>query len=414
MFGTSLPPSPDSRSYCWVIVLAGVFGLLASLGLGRFALGMMLPAMGTGLQLEYSQMGLISTVNFCGYLCAVLWCGRLGSLLGARRLIFLALVLVGASMVLVGRMDSYGWIVVLYGVTGVGSALANVPIMALISNWFEPGRRGRAAGLCVMGNGLGLLLSGKVVPTLNLLGGGWRLSWLVLGGVVLLIALLCLVLIRDSPTSGQPAMATSRPGPTKPYVRQKWKMPRSILHCAAIYFLFGFTYVIYITFLVTSLVQERGLSEEAAGDLWSWVGLLSLGSGPLLGYLSDLHGRKSSLMLVFTIQTAAYLLVALKLPMASVYLSVFCFAIVAWSVPSIMAALVGDYAGPQGAAAAFGFVTFVFGIGQIAGPAIAGELAEATTGFSTSFFMAAIFTVLAAAFSQRLPDCHKSGGGNED
>lgn len=397
-------PAPRNRSYCWVIVVAGVLGLFASLGLGRFSLGMMLPAMGKGLDLSYAQMGLISTINFCGYLGAVLFCGKLTTLWGARRLIFLALALVGGSMVMVGCTTSYVGIMLMYCLTGIGSALANVPVMALISTWFEPGRRGRAAGLCTMGNGFGLLFSGRAIPVLNAFADDWRLSWLVQGGVVLLIALLCLVLVRNAPTAMPVTPATMRSernggdgGCRILAIR------RQILHCAAIYFLFGFAYVIYITFMVTSMVQERGLTERAAGELWSWVGLLSLVSGPIFGYFSDRFGRRSSLMLVFSIQTAAYLLVALKLPMASLYLSITCFAVVVWSVPSIMAALVGDYAGPQGAAAAFGFVTFTFGIGQIAGPAIAGMLAESTSSFSTSFFMAAAFALAAVVLSSMLP-----------
>ncbi|WP_136810617.1 MFS transporter [Desulfosediminicola flagellatus] len=397
-------PRSESRSYCWVIAFAGFLGLLASLGLGRFSLGMMLPGMGAGLGLDYAQMGLISTVNFCGYLVAVLLCGRLSSILGARVLIFLALLLVGASMSLVGLSSSLVVIIVLYCLTGIGSALSNIPIMALISTWFEPGRRGRAAGLCVMGNGLGILLSARLVPALSGTGSDWRLSWLVLGGVVLAIAFCCVLLIRNSRNSSpmkEQGKQQVRSGRLTESL--KGKNRKLILRCAAIYFLFGFTYVIYITFMVTSLVQERGLSEQAAGDIWSWVGLISLGSGPLFGYLSDKYGRKFALMLVFSIQTAAYLLVAMKWPMISVYVSVVCYGLVAFSVPTIIAALIGDFTGPQGVASVFGFVTFTFGIGQIAGPAIAGSLAEITTSFSSSFFMASSLTIIAVFLCYGLP-----------
>ena len=98
---------PKGSSYRWIIVLAGIAGLFASLGLGRFSFGMMLPAMGEGLALSYSQMGLISTINFCGYLMAVLLCGVLTARFGARLLIAIALMLVAFSMVLVGFSSSY-------------------------------------------------------------------------------------------------------------------------------------------------------------------------------------------------------------------------------------------------------------------------------------------------------------------
>ena len=93
--------------------------------------------------------------------------------------------------------------------------------------------------------------------------------------------------------------------------------------------------------------------------------------------------------MVFSLQTLAYLLVASGLPGLFLYLSIFFFGIVAWSIPSIMAAAVGDYVGARNAPAAFGLVTFIFGFGQIAGPSVAGILAEKTGGFSSSFIMAA-------------------------
>lgn len=405
-------PSDDfsQRSYHWVIVLAGIVGLFASLGLGRFSLGMMLPAMGEGLSLSYGQMGVISTLNFCGYLAAVLFAGKMTQWLGSRYLISMALFTVGISMILVGCTEKYSLIAFLYFVTGVGSALSNVPIMALVSVWFDAARRGRVAGLFVTGNGLGILFSGKSVPAINHYANNWQSSWQLLGGVVLLVSLLCLFLIRNRPQARKKEIPLSKESSEK---NQKNRTAtgnlKLLLHCGGIYFLFGFSYVIYVTFMVTSLVQERGITEQAAGDLWSWVGLLSLISGPLFGYISDKFGRKTGLVSVFLIQTTAYLLIAAPLPMATVYLSICCFSIVAWSIPSIMAALVGDYYGPEKSAAMFGYVTFIFGIGQIIGPAAAGYLAEFTHSFSTSFFMAGIAAAVAIVFSWLLPATNSTG-----
>jgi MFS family permease len=156
----------------------------------------------------------------------------------------------------------------------------------------------------------------------------------------------------------------------------------------SVYFLFGYTYVIYATFIVTTLVRERGFSETIAGNFWSWVGFLSLFSGPVFGTLSDRLGRKAGLMIVFAFQMLAYLLVAAPLPHLFLYVSIVCFGIVAWSIPSIMVAAVSEYVGPDKALAAFGFITFIFGLGQIIGPSIAGVLAERTGSFSSSFAMA--------------------------
>lgn len=86
--------------YGWVVVGTGTLAIFAALGLGRFALGMLLPSMAASLPLSYDEMGYIGTGNFIGYLVAVLVSGRLAGRLGARRMIAGGLLLVGGSMLL--------------------------------------------------------------------------------------------------------------------------------------------------------------------------------------------------------------------------------------------------------------------------------------------------------------------------
>ena len=58
----------NKSHYGWIIVLTGMAVVFSCLGLGRFSLGMLLPSMGISLILNYSQMGLIGTGNFVGYM----------------------------------------------------------------------------------------------------------------------------------------------------------------------------------------------------------------------------------------------------------------------------------------------------------------------------------------------------------
>ena len=404
--------------YGWVIVFTGTLCILACLGFGRFALGMLLPSMASTLHLSYSQMGFISTANFVGYLSSVLISGFLPMRVGARRLIFFALLLVGISMILVSRAKSFEHVLALYFLTGIGSGASNVPVMGLVSHWFASTLRGRAAGFIVIGSGFAIIISGKLIPFVNSLVGqeGWRVSWLVLGCTVLVIAFIGLLLLRNKPE--EKGLRPIGSDDTAPFYSQLIdKMTTNvykkgvIYHLGAIYFLFGYTYVIYATFIVTTLVNERGFPETVAGNFWSWVGLLSLASGPVFGTLSDKLGRKTGLMVVFFLQMLAYLLVATKLPGAFLYLSIGFYGIVAWSIPSIMAAAVGDYVGARKAGQAFGLVTFIFGFGQIIGPAVAGILAEKTGSFSGSFYMAALFAgaaILLTAFLKRPGAAHKT------
>ena len=139
--------------YGWVIVGTGTLCIFASLGLGRFALGMLLPSMSETLNLSYAQMGFISTANFSGYLVSVLVSGFWAVRLGSRMLIVISLVVIGVSMILISRAESFLYLLFLYTLTGIGSGASNVPMMGLVANWFARKIRGRAAGFMVIGSG---------------------------------------------------------------------------------------------------------------------------------------------------------------------------------------------------------------------------------------------------------------------
>jgi MFS family permease len=378
--------------------------------MGRFALGMLLPSMGQALALSRADMGTISTANFIGYMLAVALGGRMVARFGARRTIIMGLALVGSTMMAVAHAEGFTQVLCLYLLTGFGSGAANVPMMGLIAHWFGRRMRGRAAGFVVIGSGVAMAVSGVLIPAINAARGaeGWRLSWMVIGVVVLVAALVDWVVLRNHPSeldlepvSAAPLASPLDTAPCRaaPVVSRR----RILAHLGALYAAFGFTYVIYATFIVTTLVQERGFPESTAGWFWSWIGVLSLASGPVFGTLSDRMGRGKGMIFVFSFQTVAYLLVALPLPEPFLYVSILLFGLALWSIPSIMAAAVGDYLGPEHAASAFGTITVAFAIGQIIGPALAGRMADTWGSFSGSFAMASAIAALAVVGAAFLP-----------
>ena len=104
----------------------------------------------------------------------------------------------------------------------------------------------------------------------------------------------------------------------------------------------------------------------------------------------------------------------LPLMAASLALAVGCYGVTVWSVPSIMTAVAADLAGPRNAAAAFGFITFIFGLGQMSGPVVAGALAEGSGHFASSFALSAALAALAAGLALALrvgPRAGPASGG---
>ncbi|MBI5018424.1 MAG: MFS transporter [Deltaproteobacteria bacterium] len=399
--------------YGWVIVLTGAMALFSCLGLARFAFGMILPSMGKALQLGYDQMGYIGTANFVGYLLSVALAPRFLRRPGARRTIAGALALIGACLILIGRSTTFATVLGLYFLTGLGTGLVNVPMMVLAGQWVSRTLRGRAIGCMATGNGVGIIFSGFVVPAFNrgLGAEGWRTAWIVLGVLSLAISCVAALLLRDSPSEmGLEPLGAGPPVPPAGVgaTPEPVDAVRIVVRLGVLYFLFGATYMIYGTFVVTSMVREYGLAEATAGRFWAWVGFFSLFSGPLFGALSDRIGRKWAIAAVFVVQTAAYALAGARLGVPALYGSVVLYGLAAWAIPTIMGAAVVDYLGPMRAAGAFSAITFFFAAGQTVGPAVAGWAAKASQSFSLSFVFAALLTTIGAVLAATLRPPHSA------
>ena len=150
--------------YGWIVIFMGLLTAIAAHGFGRMAYTIILPAMKDGLSFDYTQLGLLGTGNFIGYLTMAIIGGFLAARFGTRIVITLALVLMGITMILTGLANDFGFAFAMRLLTGLGNGAAYVPAMALGSAWFSIKRRGFATGIVSAGIGAGTLISGLVVP----------------------------------------------------------------------------------------------------------------------------------------------------------------------------------------------------------------------------------------------------------
>jgi MFS family permease len=394
----------ERSGYRWVILVVGTLVVFASLGLARFGYTIVLPAMQQGLSMDNTQAGVLATANLVGYLALSVIGGALASRFGPRAVIAAGLGIAGVAMILTGLVDTLVGAAAWRGLTGVGSGASNVPVMGLMAAWFSLRRRGLASGIAVAGSSLALIVLGPVVPpVLSAYGeSGWRVCWFGFGAAALLMAMLALLLLRNSPADlhREPA----EPGPQSPDSRPparplQWgavyRSP-AVWHLGLVYVAFGFSYIIYMTFFVKCLVAEGGYTQQAAGSLFMTMGWFSLFCGLIWGAVSDAIGRKAALVIVYLIHVTAFSLFGLWPTTAGFTVSAVLFGLSAWSIPAVTAAACGDMVGPRLAPAALGFVTLFFGVGQAIGPTVAGAVADAAHSLLPPMLLAAGVALLGA------------------
>lgn len=387
--------------YGWIVIFIGLLATIAAHGFGRMAYTIILPAMKDGLNFNYTQLGLLGTANFIGYLTMAIIGGFLAARFGTRIIITFALILMGITMILTGLSQSFGFAFAMRLLTGLGNGAAYVPAMALGSAWFAMQRRGFATGIVSAGIGTGTLISGLVVPLIlaSYGSGGWRFAWYILGGAVLLISGVVFVFVRSRPedkglhqvgTDDQdvaPPVADTSVKVTSLQWTAVYKMG-AVWYLGLVYFFYGLSYIIYMVFFAAYLIKEMGLGQEWAGGLWATVGGLSIFCGVIWGGISDRLGRSRGAALAYLVLGLSYIIYAVVKIKFGFYLSAVMFGLTAWSIPTIMAAAAGDFVGPRLAPAGLGFITLFFGIGQALGPALGGYLADVSRSFTIPFLVA--------------------------
>jgi sugar phosphate permease len=402
--------------YGWVVIFMGLLTTIAAHGFGRMSYTIILPAMKDGLDFNYYQLGLLGTGNFIGYLTMAIIGGFLAAQFGTRIVITVALVLMGATMILTGLAQSFGFAFSMRLLTGLGNGASYVPAMALGSAWFTMEKRGFATGIVSAGIGTGTLISGLVVPPILTAFGtnGWRFSWYFLGGAVLLISGIVFHFVRSNPqekglqqVGGEKDEAVhSDSSPPEEAKTPKLKATidsvikmGAVWYLGVVYFFYGLSYIIYMVFFAAYLVKEIGVSQEWAGGLWALVGGLSIFCGVIWGRISDLLGRSRGAALAYLVLALSYIIYALIRVDAGFYLSAILFGLTAWSIPTIMAAAAGDFVGPRLAPAGLGFITLFFGIGQALGPALGGYLADVSGSFTLPFLIAGGISLIGMVLS---------------
>jgi MFS family permease len=406
--------------YGWIVVFLGLLVTIGAHGFGRMSYTIILPAMKDGLGLSYTQLGLIGTGNLVGYLLMALVGGALAARWGSRLIISLSLTLMGVTIILTGLTQDFQSALAMRLLTGLGHGGAYVPAMALGSAWFVMKRRGFATGIVSAGIGGGTMIASLIVPlTLKAYGvEGWRYAWFFLGGGVLGIALIAGLFIRSRPAElglrlvGAEETGNGGTAPPPASKSLDWNLvyrKREMWYLGLVYSLFGFSYIIYMTFFAAYLVKEIGWSPGAASGLWALVGGISIFCGILWGGISDRLGRGRGAALVYFFLAVSYLIMALVKSNAGFYCSAVLFGLCAWSIPTIMAATAGDFVGSRLAPAGLGFVTLFFAAGQALGPWAGGYLADLTRSFTVPFLLAAGTSLIGGLLALGLKPAGRQG-----
>ena len=357
----------------WRATLAGLCATLVGIGLARFAYTPLIPALIEARWFAADDVVYLGAANLAGYLAGALLARPLAGWAPAPWVLRVMMLLATASAFACVAPVSYLWFFLWRFASGLSGGVLMVLAASIVMPHVPPNRRGLAGGVIFTGVGLGIVISGTMVP--YLLTFGLFETWLAMGALSLALTVIA--------WTGWPATPAA-PRKTTPAAR--WRPSRPLTALYAEYALNAVGLVPHMVFLVDFMVRGLGRGLETGAGFWVLFGLGALVGPVLAGHMGDRIGFGPALRVSFIIQAATVGWLAMAPDGTALVVS---SLVIGAFVPGIVPLVLGrvrELAPPDSAAqtGAWSLGTAAFAIGQ----------AGAAYGFSFLFAQTASYLLL--------------------
>ncbi len=353
------------------------------------------PLMQDQLRLSASQLGILLSAFYYGYVICMPAMGWLAERYGAKRVLAAGVVIWSVATLTTGFAGSFVTLLALRVLLGIGESVAFPCASKVLAHAVEVSRLGVANGVLsfgyLLGPAVGTLLGGYLMTVF-----GWRPVFIVFGAVSLLWLWPWSRIHIGRAMATKPLSVDSRPSFAQILQRRElWGA--SLGHFAS-----NYGYYFIVSWLPFYLIKSRGFSMGSMVAIASWAYLLNALSALVTGWLADrwIRAGRSPTIVYKGIMAANHLagiacmIGMVMLPGAGSIAALFLFEIVSGcSYPGLFA-IPQILAGPRASARWVGVQNAAGNVAGLIAPAITGILVDQTGLFDVAFAIAAGVNVL--------------------
>ena len=391
------------------IVLAGCLTLAIAMGIGRFAYTPIFPLMQAVLPFSDAYAGFLASSNYLGYLLGAILAGIIQW--GNRKVYYLKihLVLNIASTLAMGFSTQFSLWMVFRFISGVSSGLIFVLASSILLDFLTKHGRASWSGYFFSGTGLGIALTGVLVPILATYYT-WTEAWLGLGIVSTLMCFYIFKVVREDTF----ALFMEAPLKTGSLTAEESKQKQSIQHEVSesdidtsrnkrmlnwlilAYGCEGVGYIITGTFMV-AMVSETVAFTHASSISWTLVGLAAIPSCVLWAQLGARWGNFIAIKVAYVVQAVGIILPILSTNVAVIFIGAILFGGTFMGIATLVLSIARELF-PKESSRPIGYLTAAYGVGQIIGPIVAGILVSMTGNYVSAVIFAVLILLIGLAF----------------
>lgn len=364
------------------MLLTCVLGVVATIGIARFAYTPMIPEMAQGVGLSESVAGYLAAANYAGYLSGALLISFIHSLALKARLYKIGLLsAVLTSMAMALTTSEPVWYLLRY-LSGLSSSAGMLLGGGLLMHWLMKRNHKAELGIFFSGLGIGIVITAILAVIIKDIFT-WEQQWLIYGAVTLLLILPVWLWLPDF------SAEQSLP---KHHTRQI-PMPSSFMPVLQLaYFCAGAGYVISATFLITIAESIDALAGQG-WMIWLVAGLSCAPASALWDKVINITGQWQALFAAYLLNTLSILILLLSHQLVAVIISALIYGASFIGIVGMMLSMVGRLF-PDNPSRPMSRLTFSYGIAQVIAPAIVGLMAEYYGNFNNGLILTLIIMLI--------------------
>lgn len=357
-------------------MLAGIFSIIIGMGVARFAFTSLLPPM-LADYLSLTQVGVLASLNFAGYLAGALFSISLKNI--QTKIFFFRLGLfisITSSFVLATSHNELLWLIS-RTLAGFGSAMTFLVGSSIVMLKLNLENKTKAMGVYFSGIGLGIV-SSELLTQGILLKSSWESAWLWLSLVALLLSLYAYYILSFEKTPHSKEH--------KPKIDFSIFTPYVILLVLA-YFTEGVGFVIQGTFLPNIINSLEGL--EGFGNLgWLIVGVTGIPSSIFWMHLAHKYDNVNVIIAAMALQMLGVLIPTFT---ANIYANLLAAALYGSTFIGLVALFMnlGGQISQKNPVTLMGAMTAAYGIGQVTAPLYSVALIAHFGNYNTTLYLTA-------------------------
>ncbi|MDP2719782.1 MAG: MFS transporter [Dehalococcoidia bacterium] len=384
----------------WIIVGLCTFILFLTWG-GHYSFGVFLLPLTKYFDSSRTEISALVAVRgiISGVFC--LGAGTLSDKYGIKKVVFVGVVLTGVGWFFSAFVSELWQVYLFYSVVGgLGMSAIYVPIVAVISRWFNA-KRPLALGIVLSAFGIGQMLMPLIVSPL-VASYGWQFAFMIVGLMILVFGVPSIFFLKSSPEeiglTVDGAKVKVKENPSGPQVEaiaaNNWTRKEAsgtlpFWQLLVIYFSSALCFQIVIVHLVARAV-DVGVEFTRAALIISITGAAGIAGRILTGAVAVKVGQKRAMSAALILQVPMFFLFIYARDVWVFYLFGAIFGISYAGVSPLVPALTAGFFGLRHFGAVFAVMNMAYAIGAALGPVLAAYVFDVAYDYRVAFMGAGV------------------------